>query len=128
MIRNIVLSLMLIFSSMHLSGCFALLLGAAAGAGGVIWVKGKLEQDVNASLDKVHKASIAALKKLDLPAIKDASDKMTARIESEYSDGKHVWIDLNQISNTSTKLSIRVGTLGDEVRSRQILEKIMQYL
>ena len=126
--RNVIFALMLVLSSIQLTGCFALLVGAAAGAGGIIWVKGKLEQDVNASMSKVHQASVTALKKLELPIISDKKDKMTAKIESEYSDGKHVWVDLNQISNTSTKISIRVGTLGDEVRSRQILEKILHYL
>ena len=128
MVRNIVLAFILVTSSMYLSGCFALLIGAAAGAGGVIWVKGKLQQDVNASLDKVYSATKTALKKMELPLIVDRKDKMTAKIESGYSDGKHVWIDLDHLSNSLTKISVRVGTLGDEARSRQILEKIMQYL
>lgn len=128
MIKRFVVSALLIVSTVYLTGCFALFVGAAAGAGGVIWVTGKLQQDVNASVEKVHRAAIAALKKLELPVITDKKDTMTARIESQYVDGKHVWIDIDYTSQTSTKLSIRVGTLGDEVRSREILDQIKKRL
>ncbi|MFA5060322.1 MAG: DUF3568 family protein [Candidatus Omnitrophota bacterium] len=114
--------------SFQLSGCFPLLVGAAAGAGGMIWVTGKLEQQLNASVDRVHRASILALKKLELPILVDNKDKTTAKIESKYADGKHVWIDIEHVSKDLTKVAIRVGTLGDEVRSREILDNIMNRL
>ena len=128
MFKRLILAVLLIVSSLQLYGCFALLAGAAVGAGGVIWVTGKLQQDLNASLDRVHKAALAALKKQDLPIIVDRKDKLTGKVESQYADGKHVWIDLDYLTKSTTKITIRVGTLGDERRSREILDEIIRHL
>ena len=128
MFRRIILAVLLVISSLNLSGCFALFVGAAAGAGGVIWAKGKLQQDLTASLDQAHSASIATLKKLELPILVDKKDKSTARIESQYADGKHVWVDLDYLTKSTTKLKVRVGTLGDQTRSQEILDNILRNL
>ena len=53
---------------------------------------------------------------------------MTAKIESQFADGKTVWIDIDAVRNNSSKITIRVGTFGDEARSRKILEKIHHHL
>ena len=110
------------------SGCFWLLVGAAAGAGGVIWVKGKLKQELNVSLAAAHAASIKALKKMELPVIIDRKDRLTAKIESEFADGARVWIDIDSLSAKSSRIEVRVGTISDEKRSRDILEEIQHYL
>lgn len=110
------------------SGCIPLMIGAAAGAGGVIWAKGTLHEDFNKPLDRVYRASKIALKKLDLPVKVDKKDNLTAKLESEFSDGKHIAIDIQYVSKYTSKISIRVGPLGDEVRSREISEMIIKYL
>ena len=117
----------LIFA-IQVSGCVPLLVGAAAGAGGVIWATGKLQQDLSAPLDHVHKATLAGLKELELPVLIDRKDKLTGKVESEYADGKHVWIDTEYVTKSTTKISVRVGTLGDETRSREIMEHIIRHL
>lgn len=118
----------LVILVVQVAGCVPLLVGAAAGAGGVIWVTGRLQQNLNASLEKAHKATLAGLKKLRLPILVDKQDKLTVKVESEYADGKRVWIDLEYVTQSATKISIRVGTMGDEVRSREILDNIMRSL
>ncbi len=110
------------------SACIPLIVGAAAGAGGMIWAKGALQQEFNKPLDRVYEASKAALKKLNLPITVDKKDHLSAKLESEFADGKHVWIDLKYVSKYSSKISIRVGTLGEEIRSREISEMIAKYL
>ena len=110
------------------SSCIPLVLGAAAGAGGIIWAKGALQQEFNKPVDRVYRATKIALKKLDLPIQVDKKDNLTAKIESEFADGKHVWIDITYISKYTSKVSIRVGPLGDEIKSREISETIIKYL
>ena len=110
------------------SGCFWLVVGAAAGAGGVIWIKGQLQQQVNASLDSLHTATIKALKQMELPVIIDRKDKLTAKVESEFSDRARVRIDIDAVSAKVSKIQIRVGSLGDEKRSREIMDTIQHYL
>ena len=110
------------------SGCFALLVGAAAGAGGMVWAKGKLEQEFNQPLDRVHKAGVSALKKLELPVVVDRKDKLTAKLESKFADGTNVWIDMESLTSKNTQVNVRVGALGDQMRSKEIMEMIEKYL
>ncbi len=125
--QQFVLICLLGIFSLSSTGCW-LLVGAAAGAGGVIWVKGRLAQELNAPLDRVHAASLKALEKMELPLIIDQKDKLSAKIESEFSDRARVRINIKSITTRSSRIEIRVGTLGDEQRSRQILDNIEHYL
>ena len=70
----------------------------------------------------------AALKDLGLPIIQDKEDKLSAHLESEFSDGKRVWIDVQKASESVSELTIRVGLMGDDARSRQILAAIRKHL
>ncbi len=114
--------------SVNASGCAAVLLGAGAGAGvaGTTYVMGKLEDEVDKPVTQVHRAAVAGLKSLDLPVDKDRSDKLGAEIESETADQKKIWISIHSLGKTRSKIVIRVGLLGDEVRSRHILDAIRQ--
>ena len=114
--------------SFFTAGCIPLVVGAAAGAGGVIWARGALQQEFNKPLDRVYEAAKTALKKLDLPIEADKKDHLSAKLESEFADGKRVTIEINYLSMTTTKVSIRAGALGDEIRSREISEMIIKYL
>lgn len=111
-----------------LSGCVPLVVGAAAGAGGIIWAKGALEEEFNKPMDKVYEATKAALKKLNVGILSDKKDDLSAKLEAEFADGKKVWIDITYLAPHNTKTSIRVGALGDEIRSREISEMIVKYL
>jgi hypothetical protein len=111
----------------QVSGC-ALLFGAAAGVGGFAWVKGKLVKDINAPVDKVHNAALAGLKKLELPITLDRKDKFTAKIESKFADGTNVWVDIDSVTERTSKIHIRVGVLGDQERSSRILASIEKAL
>ena len=121
-----VLSFMLF--ALQLTGCAALLVGGAAGAGSVVYVKGQLKEDMAASVPVVHDASISALKELNLPIIEDAHDKLSAKITSRFADGNDVWIEIESVTAESSKITIRVGVMGDEQKSRQILDVIHKHL
>ena len=127
MFKGIGRSILIAALCAHLSGC-VLLAGAAVGAGGVAWVKGRLQQDLNTSLEVTHRAVISGLKSMELPVVIDRKDAMTAKTESKFSDGTNVWIDLKYLTARSTRITIRVGVIGDQTRSQQILESIKRYL
>ncbi len=116
-----------VFLGAQLCSC-ALLLGAVAGAGGVVWISGKLQEEINQPLDRVYNATIAGLKKLSLPITFDRKDDLTAKIESKFADGTNVWIDIEYLTKNSTKIAVRVGVLGDQTRSNKILESIKNRL
>jgi len=110
------------------SGCFSLVVGAAGGAAGAVYVMGKLKDEVNYDVSAVHKATVAALGELELKVKEEKVDKLSAHVESEFSDGEHVWIDLDSLSNSRTSLTIRVGVTGNEVRARKIYDAIKRHL
>jgi uncharacterized protein DUF3568 len=109
-----------------MSGCAVALFGAGAGAGvaGATYVMGKLEDEVQAPVSKVRRATVAALKSLELPVDKERGDKLAAELESETADQKKIWVSITSIASSRSKIVIRVGLLGDEARSRQILQAI----
>jgi hypothetical protein len=109
-------------------GCVAAVVGGAAGAGTVIYVKGQVEDNVNASTTAVYHAVIAALKELQMPVIGDEHDGLSVELKSRFADGKSAWIKVTSATTVSSKLAIRVGTFGDENRSRVLLTEIEKHL
>jgi hypothetical protein len=125
-----ILSMLLSFVllSMQMEGCVALVAGGAAGAGTVVYIKGQLNEDINAPVTKVYAASISTLKDLGLPIIEDRHDSLSAKIKSEFADGSNVWIEIESLTSESCKVTIRVGIMGDEYKSRQILDHIHKHI
>ncbi len=111
-----------------LPGCIALLAGGAAGAGSVVYVKGQLKDTVNAPVTAVHSAASATLKELSLPIIQDNHDTLSARMKSRFADGQDVWIEVDYVTLESSRITVRVGIIGDERKSRQILDGIYKQL
>jgi hypothetical protein len=113
------------------SGCVvlaALGIGAAAAAGAVVYVKGNLTQTVNVPRDKVHEAAVQAVKDVGIPVLSDATEDMTTKITSQFSDGAQVWVTLDVVDYKTTKITVRVGLMGEEQRAREVLAKIQGHL
>jgi hypothetical protein len=70
------------------SGCLAFAVGAAGGAAGAVYVMGKLKEEFNHALPVVHEATVAAMNDLELKLSEDRADKISAHMESEFSDGR----------------------------------------
>ncbi len=121
-----IMALFIMWTMPLMSGCAVALFGAGAGAGvaGATYVMGKLEDEVHAPVSKVQRATVGALKSLQLPIDKERGDKLAAELESETADQKKVWISITSLTSSRSKIVIRVGLLGDEARSRQILQAI----
>ena len=110
------------------SGCWALFVGAAAGVGGYAWANGAMTKDYSSSADEVHEAVVKGLKKLKLPVMNDVNDRLSAKVTSEFSDGKNVVINIDALTEKTSRLKIRVGPFGDKRASELILSSIEKYL
>lgn len=119
---------LLLVLSLNLSGCFWLVVGASGGAAGAVYYKGRIIHTVNAYYTNVHKASISTLKSMGLPIYKDKIELNSASIEASFLDNTKIWIEIEAVSRHTSKIYIRVGLLGDEVRSRDLLKKILARL
>ena len=102
--------------------------GTAGGAGTAVWLSGKLTQEVHASREKAVKAARSALKSLKLEITKETKTEEVTQIKSNYTDGREIWIDIRPMTESSTKIEVRVGAIGDKAAADKILKKIASYL
>lgn len=107
--------------SFYASGCVPLIIGAAVGAGGYAFVKGVLEYNFDANVSSVHKAAVASLKAHKVLIMEDELNKHSAKITGDFEDGQGVKIEIEALTERSSKIKIRVGVIGDEKRSESIL-------
>jgi len=117
----------LMAAALTMVGCIWLAVGAAGGGLAAVWYEGKVEQTLNADIETCHRAAERALADLKLPVLKSRADAVTAHLESEYADRKHVWINLEAVGTGITKVTIRVGLVGDQNRSVSLLEGIKRH-
>jgi len=114
---------------LNIYGCFALFAGAAAGAGTAAWLSGKLTQEFNAPYERTIKATESALRSFNFEIAKEAKETDVTTFRSHYTDGKEIWIDVRRVTDTSTKVEVRVGAVsGDKEACTKILNRIKSYL
>lgn len=128
MFKKIVSVCVSLVFAITISGCVALFGAAAGGAGTAFWLSGKLSSQVEASYERTIQAAKQALKSLKMEVVKETRSDEVTQIKSEYSDGRDVWIDIRPLSESATKVEVRVGARGDKAASSKIVEEIKKYL
>jgi len=106
------------------------LLGALAwhpGCAAVVvyaYANGETSHDVDAPLDEVWAASLAAFEELELPVAASSRDEDSGRIKSRTPGGDEITLRLQQRKLDRTRAKVRIGLFGDEKRSQQIIRSI----
>lgn len=121
------LSLVLVSSS----GCGVLLLGAAAGAGTVMWVKGVAEGTYEYTIDECWQASCKAFDTLNIHKLENSTDAdgdLKRELVGRTDDDDSVTISMKSESTSVTKLTVRVNIFGDKEMSSRIHEEIRKHL
>lgn len=127
-IRKWVILAAILAGLVGLQGCVAVV-GAAAGGAGVAYVKGEAKKIYDAPIDRVYKAVLIAVKDdLGLIVYESHLAGVDGEIKARRLDDKKVEIDLDALTEKTTKVKIRVGTWGDEEYSGLIFSKIGQRL
>ncbi len=111
------------------SGCLAIAVGAGA-AGTVAYIAGDMDTEEPYSIEETYVASRQAADKLGLNVIEGESgkDALSARVVARDVADKRISIRLKAINSCSTKLSIRVGTFGDDTKTHLIYNTIRENL
>ena len=123
-----VVGLCLIGGLLANQGCVALLVGVAAGAGGVVFIKGNLEQNLDNPVKDIYNASLQTLSKMKIEVFKKDLTEHMAMIYARGVDEKRVKIVIQSLTERAANVKIRVGIVGDEARSVEILEEIKKAL
>ena len=103
-----------------LSGCF-LLVAAAAGGTGALYVKGAAQKDYPQTVQRTYDAVLAVFDEADIIVTTKTYGATVAKVTGAASDGKKVIVDLEATGDKVTQVRIRVGTLGDRQRSEYIM-------
>jgi spermidine/putrescine-binding protein len=104
-----------------LSGCIST---SNPKTGEYTYLTGNLVSYESASLEHAWTAAQDAIKQLEFTVKSTAKDALDARLEAKQADGTDVSIKLSKASESVTEVSVRVGILGDQERSRLIMDKI----
>ncbi len=125
--KTYIVFLSLMVSLPFVSGC-AVILAGGAGAGTVAYIKGELQTNLEASLEKSIEATRSAVENLKFIKISEEADKLTGEIIARTSQDEKITIQLNKVTENTTKISIRVGMFGDQSLSHSLLEEIKKEL
>ena len=109
-------------------GCAAVVVGAAAGAGAVVWDKGTLKSTEYASYDQGWNAAMAAMSELSYAVVGQEKGEVSGKITARAAGDKKITVEVKKVSGTSVGFDIRVGTWGDKTQSLQILDIIRKHL
>lgn len=121
--RVLVRSVLLLVCSAMMSGC-VLALGAAGGAGGVVYYKGNLKEYLSYPVTEIYVATVQAMADEGMKVYSDEHDPYKAQLKFEDIDERSVWIDIEAVTREASEIKIRVGVSGDKNRASQLLEKV----
>jgi hypothetical protein len=123
-----VLALVMFSASMigGTTGCMSP--ATVAPAGTVVYVRGELDATLGNRLEAVDKATNTALTDLRFVRTSEKKDALVSLYEVRTAEDKKVSVKVYRITDTLTKVRIRVEIFGSETLSRTILEKIQAEL
>jgi hypothetical protein len=84
--------------------------------------------NVDASPDKVTTAAQKAAGDLKLTDIVGNGTKVDGKVTAKDAQGDAVTIDIEQAGENVSKVTIHIGTTGDEAVSKQLIDRINSHL
>ena len=93
-----------------------------------VYRAGKLYSVSDMNIDAVYNATLQAMDMMELDVTHKAKDVFGARVEAESADGSDIIVNIKPLTDNKTQYSIRVGTFGNEERSRKIFTEIRNNL
>jgi hypothetical protein len=108
-------------------GCFYAAVGAAA-VGTYAYVKGDLEQTVQAKPEQVVAATQKAFTSLKYVLVSKEADATGGKVSGKSVDNTDVTVKATSVGADATKISVRFGTFGDEAKSRILMDEIIKKL
>ena len=102
--------------------------GSGVDVGRIINVNNQLEETVAVSTLSAYKATVAALRELNMSIIAGYGEGTSVEMKSKSADNAIAWIEITSITALSCKVTVSVDVYSDESRSRSILTAIMKNL
>ncbi|MFP4473013.1 MAG: DUF3568 family protein [Candidatus Omnitrophota bacterium] len=126
--QNVFAGIVLLSAAVLSSGCVPLVVGAAAGTGTYIWVKGNLEREMSVSVAELYRAARSALHDLGYSVEQDEEAHDEARLTGRTPAGTRVKIVMQGLTEHTSRVVIRYGIWGSEYMSQVILNAVIKNL
>jgi hypothetical protein len=101
---------------------------AGVGAAAVYYSKGDLEADFDDDIRDVYDASKTTLERKGYDIDEDRVNNDEGLITGKTDDGDRFRLSLNEREGNNTRMKIRIGTIGDESKSRDLHDDIRDEL
>jgi len=122
--RAFVLSILLLFSS----GCTVIGVGAASAVGGTYYLSGEIKASYPVSIYHLYEVSLYTFQEEKMEIVSVENTRKDADIEAKFYDGTQVRVHIYYNKEGYASLGVRVGMIGDEKRSRELLKKMEKYI
>ena len=123
-LKVILLLSFLLFSS----GCTVLLVGGATAVGSTYYISGEIRSSYNVSIYHLYKVTLYIFNEENIKTTLIKNTKTDADIQGILCDGKKIKVHIYYNDKDEATIGIRIGSLGDEKRSREILKKMQRYI
>ena len=105
------------------SGCTVIGVGAASAIGGTYYITGEIRASYPVSIRHLYEATLYTFKMEGVKIVSVSNTKDDADIIGELSDGEKISVHIYYNKEEQGTLGIRIGSIGDEKRSRELLKK-----
>jgi len=123
-LKAFILSLIVVFAS----GCVVIGAGAASAVGGVYYLSGEIRASYDTSIQHLYDVSLYTFEQENIKTISVTNSVDDADIIGRAADGETITIHIYYNKKEQATIGIRIGKIGDEKRSRELLKKIQRYL
>lgn len=109
-------------------GCTVLGVGAASAIGGTHYLSGEIKASYPVSIFHLYEVSLYTFQEEQMKVISVKNTKTDADIEAKFDDDTSVKVHIYYNKEGYATLGVRVGMIGDEKRSRELLRKMEKYI
>ena len=110
------------------SGCTVLGVGAASAIGGSYYISGEIKASYTVSIYHLYEVSLYTFQEEGIKTVSVQNTKTDADILGELDDGESIKIHIYYNDKEEATIGIRIGSIGDEKRSRELLKKMERYI
>ena len=110
------------------SGCVVIGAGAASALGGTYYITGEIRASYDVSIKHLYDVTLYTFQEEDIKTISVKNTRDNADIEGLFLDEESVTVHIYYNEREEATIGIRIGTFGDEERSRTLLKKMEKYI
>ena len=110
------------------SGCVVIGAGAASVAGGTYYITGEIVKAYPVSIYHLYEVTLYHFQQAGIKLVSKTNTYDEAEIIGELETGEEVTVKIFYNKEGMARLGIRIGTFGDEKRSREMLKRMERYM